>query len=264
MSQTTQTQSKLSVFPIPAFTDNYIWCIHNGVNCWVVDPGDAKPVIDYIQAEGLTLKGILITHHHSDHTGGILSLVKYAPQIPVLGPEYGSIQGLTTRLQDGDSVVLDFLDLELAVFEVPGHTLDHIAFYGQNMLFCGDTLFSAGCGRLFEGTPQQMHESLGKLMKLPAQTKVYCTHEYTLVNVDFALNVEPDNSALHAYADWAKQQRKQGLPTLPTNIEQQKAINPFLRAQQDEIKNNAEQFVGKKLSNETEVFAAVRQWKDNF
>ncbi|GAA6185891.1 hydroxyacylglutathione hydrolase [Aliiglaciecola sp. NS0011-25] len=264
MSQTKQTQSILSVFPIPAFTDNYIWCVHNGVNCWVVDPGDASPVLDYIQSTNLTLKGILVTHHHNDHTGGILSLLKHAPEIPVLGPDYGNIQGLTKRLKEGDSVVLDSLDLELAILEVPGHTLDHIAFYGQNMLFCGDTLFSAGCGRLFEGTPQQMHESLEKLMKLPAQTKVYCTHEYTLANVNFALNVEPENQALHAYSDWAKHQRSQGLPTLPSNIEQQKAINPFLRAQQDEIKHNAEQFVGKKLSNETDVFAAIRQWKDNF
>lgn len=264
MSDKKGSNENLTVFPIPAFTDNYIWCIHNGDVCWVVDPGDAKPVLEFIQANNLRLTGILVTHHHYDHTDGILPLLAQVPGIPVLGPEYGNIKGLTDKLIEGSRVKLANLGLELEVLEVPGHTLDHIAFYGENMLFCGDTMFSAGCGRLFEGTPQQMHESLGKLMKLPAQTKVYCTHEYTLANVNFALQVEPHNKALQAYSYWANEQRSQGKPTLPSNIEQQKAINPFLRAQQDEIKHNAEEFVGKKLSNETDVFAAVRQWKDNF
>lgn len=254
----------VKVFPIPAFTDNYIWCIQNDQDCWVVDPGESEPVLSYCNVNKLTLKGILVTHHHWDHTNGINTLLQKFPGIPVLGPEYGNIEHLTQKLTENDSARLDILGLCFDVIEVPGHTLDHIAYYGHGMLFCGDTLFSAGCGRLFEGSPQQMHHSLSKLMQLPGNTVVYCTHEYTLANVQFAMQVEPNNQALNDYVDWAKNKRSQGLPTLPSNIEQQKAINPFLRAQQDEIKHNAEDYLGKALPDDVQVFAAIRQWKDNF
>ncbi|WJG10649.1 hydroxyacylglutathione hydrolase [Aliiglaciecola sp. LCG003] len=252
------------VSPIPAFTDNYIWCLHDTHNCWVVDPGDAEPVIAFCNANGLILKGILITHHHWDHTGGIEQLTQVYPDIGVLGPDYGNISGLTQRVKQGDEVELAGLDMTFQVIEVPGHTLDHVAYYGNGLVFCGDTMFSAGCGRLFEGTPQQMLHSLKKIMQLPEQTVVYCTHEYTMANLKFALQVEPNNQQLVEYAQWAKKCRSQGKPTLPTTIKQQIAINPFLRAQQDEIKHNAEHYVGRSLPNEDEVFAAVRHWKDNF
>ncbi len=252
------------VTPIPAFTDNYIWCIQKDQQCWVVDPGDAKPVIQFCKEHNLTLTGILITHHHWDHTGGIADLLVQYPSVPIVGPSYGNIQHLTQQVSLGDSVMLTGLDITLEVIEVPGHTLDHIAYHGESLLFCGDTLFSVGCGRLFEGTPEQMLSSLQKLMQLHDKTVVYCTHEYTLANINFAEQVEPQNQALHDYKKWAQQQREKGLPTLPTTIQQQKAINPFLRAQQDEIKHNAEQYVGTQLPNEEAVFTAIRQWKDNF
>lgn len=255
---------QIQVFPIPAFNDNYIWCLQNGEHAWVVDPGDAAPVLAYLRQHNLHLSGILVTHHHWDHTNGIAELVAKYSQIPVFGPSYGNIKHLTHRYSQGDRLQLPTLSLEFDVLEVPGHTLDHIAFYGDHRLFCGDTMFSAGCGRLFEGTPEQMLNSLKKLMQLPEQTLVYCTHEYTLANLQFAAQVEPKNQSLKEYTDWAKQQRDAGLPTLPSTIQQQKAINPFLRAQQDEIKHNAEQHVGKPLPNEETVFAAIRRWKDNF
>lgn len=254
----------IQVSPIAAFSDNYIWCIHDDNVCWVVDPGDAKAVMTYCQSQKLKLVGILVTHHHWDHTGGIAELVETNPGLPVFGPKYGSIAHLTEKLVEGDKITIQPFAIEFDVLEVPGHTLDHIAFYGQGLLFCGDTLFSGGCGRLFEGTPEQMHHSLHKLMQLPDETSVYCTHEYTKANVNFALQVEPDNKQLASYANWVTQQRDAGQITLPSTIKQEKAINPFLRAQYDGIKQNAEKYVGKPLPNKDAVFAAVRSWKDNF
>lgn len=254
----------VQVSPIAAFSDNYIWCIHDNKVCWVVDPGDAKAVLAYCQSQQLELVGIIVTHHHWDHTGGIAELVKNNPKLTVFGPKYGSIEHLTDKLVEGDKVVVEPFGLEFSVFEVPGHTLDHIAYYGQGLLFCGDTLFSAGCGRLFEGTPEQMHHSLHKLMQLPDETSVYCTHEYTKANVSFAQQVEPNNKQLASYANWVSQRRDAGQITLPSSIKQEKAINPFLRAQYDGIKQNAEKYVGKSLPNTDAVFAAVRSWKDNY
>lgn len=256
--------SDIGIFPIPAFNDNYIWCIHNHTDCWVVDPGDAAPVFAHLQANNLTLRGILVTHHHWDHTNGIGLLKERFANIPVYGPDSAKIDALSDIFHEGDQVRLAELNLTFEIIEVPGHTLDHIAFYGHGMLFCGDTLFSAGCGRLFEGTPKQMYHSLQKLMQLPSQTIVYCTHEYTMANLTFARQVEPDNKQLNAYYQWAEKQRRQGLVTLPSSIEKEKAINPFLRSEQHGIKHNAEQYVGRQLPNEEAVFAAVRQWKDNF
>lgn len=252
------------IVPIPAFTDNYIWAIISDKNCAVVDPGEAEPVQAFCDSNGLTLTHILVTHHHWDHTNGIEKLVNANSGIRVYGPDYGNISHLTERLTEGDIVVIPELGLNLRVLEVPGHTLDHIAYVGETALFCGDTLFSGGCGRLFEGTPAQMNNSLGKLMQLPGDLPVYCTHEYTLANLAFAVAVEPDNQSLLDYQQWAMAQREQDKPTLPSTIGQEKAINPFLRTAEYSVKNAMEQRLGRELTDPDEIFAAVRGWKDNF
>lgn len=254
----------ISIFPISAFEDNYIWCLHDQDSCVVVDPGDATPVLAYCQQHQLSLVGILITHHHWDHTGGIDALLDVFPDIPVFGPNNPKITQVTHALSQGDEIVLPVLDNQFSVIEVPGHTLDHIAYYGELGLFCGDTLFSAGCGRLFEGTPEQMYQSLAKLSALPDETVVYCTHEYTMANIAFALAVEPNNQDLQNYQEWAKQQRKNNMPTLPSSIQRELAVNPFLRCHSVELVNNVSQNKANSLSSEQAVFTALRRWKDNF
>jgi hydroxyacylglutathione hydrolase len=256
--------SSLKIRPIKAFEDNYIWCLTNGERCVVVDPGDAQPVIKYCSRNNLTLTDILITHHHSDHTGGVNDLVNAFENVTVYGPQNPQIRSITERLQAGNNIQLASLDIELHILEVPGHTLDHIAYVGSCGLFCGDTLFSVGCGRLFEGTPEQMYHSLGQLTALADDTKVYCTHEYTLANIKFALAVEPNNETLLNYKGWAESQRVDLKPTLPSTIGQQKEINPFLRAHCKEVKEHAEQHAGQPLTAPESVFAALRAWKDNF
>jgi hydroxyacylglutathione hydrolase len=250
--------------PIKAFSDNYIWCLRNETHCVVVDPGDPAPVLAYCQAQQLQLSGILITHHHWDHTGGLDDLLKAFAKVAVYGPTNASITQIEHRLVQGDTVFLEQLDVKLSVIEVPGHTLDHIAYYSQPHLFCGDTLFSAGCGRLFEGTPKQMFDSLAKLSALPADTAVYCTHEYTLANIAFAQAAEGNHHALVQYKEWAQAQRQQGLPTLPSSIQMELAINPFLRCQQRGLIDNLELYTGLKLDSDESVFAALRSWKDSF
>jgi hydroxyacylglutathione hydrolase len=254
----------VNVFPIKAFNDNYIWCIHNQTHCVVVDPGDAAPVLAYCQDNQLTLSAIIITHHHWDHTGGIDELLACFPNIPVYGPQNKDIKQITTRLSEGDDLELANLGVNFSVLEVPGHTLDHIAYYGDIGLFCGDTLFSAGCGRLFEGSPQQMFDSLAKLTALPADTAVYCTHEYTMANIAFAEAVEPNNQALMAYKHWAKQQRENNTATLPSSIQKELAVNPFLRCHSAELASNVSQNMGTTLMSEQATFASLRSWKDNF
>ena len=254
----------LKIRPIKAFEDNYIWCLTNGETCAVVDPGDAKPVIRFCSRNNLTLTDILITHHHSDHTGGVNDLLQAFENVTVYGPQNPQIQSITQRLQAGDNVQLPSLDVEFKVLEVPGHTLDHIAYVGSCGLFCGDTLFSAGCGRLFEGTPEQMYQSLGQLTALADDTKVYCTHEYTLANIKFAQAAEPNNEELLNYKGWAESQRVDLKPTLPSTIGQQKAINPFLRASSEEVIQHAEHYAGRTLATPESVFTALRAWKDNF
>lgn len=254
----------VSVFPIKAFNDNYIWCLHNKTQCSVVDPGDAAPVLAYCQDNQLTLSAIIITHHHWDHTGGIDALLAAFPNIPVYGPQNKNIKQITVRLSQGDDIELALLGVKFSILEVPGHTLDHIAYYGDIGLFCGDTLFSAGCGRLFEGTPQQMFASLSKLTALPADTAVYCTHEYTMANIAFAEAVEPNNQALIDYKRWVNQQRAENTPTLPSNIQRELDVNPFLRCHSKELVANVSKNMGARLASEQTTFASLRSWKDNF
>jgi hydroxyacylglutathione hydrolase len=263
----------LQVWPIPAFDDNYIWCIHDGNSALVVDPGDAAPTLEYLKTTNLTLKGILITHHHADHTGGILRLLQdLGADIPVYGPMGDDIPGRTVAVMQDDKVEILLPRISLNVFEVPGHTLSHISYFAnmqanvvEPMLFCGDTLFASGCGRLFEGTPTQMTESLGKFAALPKNTLVYCTHEYTLSNIRFALAVEPNNHNLISWAERANSLREQGLPTLPTTIGQELQVNPFMRCDQAEVMAMAKEISGQAvLPTPAHVLAAIRAWKDRF
>ena len=255
----------MKIYPIPAFNDNYIWALVSDRQCWVVDPGDAQPVERFLRSRALTLEGILITHHHSDHTGGIKTL-KHDRKLRVVGANHASIEGLTEQLDEGESV--DILGASFTCMKVPGHTLDHVCYFAQlathPVLFCGDTLFAAGCGRLFEGTAEQMWHSLSKLAELPSDTEVYPAHEYTLSNLEFALAVEPDNQQLNHRLEEVTALRNRGVPSLPTTIGLEKATNPFIRASERGIRLKAEALTGQSLSADSEVFAVIRRYKDNF
>ncbi len=248
---------------IPAFSDNYIWIIVKNDEAAIVDPGDASVVEDFLKKKNLKLKNILITHHHFDHTGGVLELIKnWNPE--VFGPKGGHIKGIDNALEENDT--LKILDSNFIVYETPGHTLDHIAFYSKDLdaLFCGDTLFSGGCGRLFEGTPNQMFESLKKFSDLPDETKVFCAHEYTLSNLKFALELEPNNKDLLNYYNKVTKLRKSEKISLPSTIDLEKKINPFLRTSIDQIVINAQNYTHKNALNSLEVLTAIREWKDNY
>ncbi len=265
------------IVPIPAFVDNYIWMLversaaspSTKRRCIVVDPGDAAPVEAVLAAQALTLSAILITHHHADHTGGIAALTALR-SIPVLGPKAEAIAGVTHPLAEGDVVALQpWLTTEAAastlrVIEIPGHTRGHIAYVGDGFVLCGDTLFAAGCGRLFEGTPAQMYASLQRLAALPPATKVYCTHEYTLSNLRFATVVEPDNEALIARSFSDAETRARNEPTLPSTIERELATNPFLRCEQPNVREHAARHAGQSLSDPVSVFTTIRSHKDVF
>ncbi|MCL2914882.1 hydroxyacylglutathione hydrolase [Shewanella corallii] len=255
----------LNVTAIPAFDDNYIWCLtqSGSPQAWVVDPGQAKPVIAYLEQEQLTLSGILITHHHWDHTSGINDLSARYPDIEVYGPANPEINGLTQELKDGQMVNLKGLDIQARVLTVPGHTLDHIAYVCDDRLFCGDTLFSGGCGRMFEGEPAQFHHSLSRLAALPANTRVYCAHEYTLSNLKFALMADPDNTELKAYQQECEALRAKGIPTLPSSIGKELAVNPFLRVDQKQVCQQINQHWQQNPADNVEAFALLRRWKDN-
>lgn len=255
----------ISITPVEAFQDNYIWALHNAAGqCVVVDPGDAQVVESFLAQQKLQLAAILITHHHPDHTGGLKALCAQR-DIPVYGPHNPTIHGITQACGNGDHVALNMLGLSFQVLEVPGHTLDHIAFYcaDDKLLFCGDTLFHCGCGRLFEGTPEQMLQSLDTLAALPGDTGIYCTHEYTLANMAFARAVEPDNTALQTAQQKAQARREQQQPTLPAQLDEQLRINPFLRSRQAPVMAAARSR-GATGDDPVSVFAHIRQWKDSF
>lgn len=251
------------VVALRAFADNYIWTIRDGSHAVVVDPGEAQPVIDYLKREKLTLAAILNTHHHADHVGGNSALLAYSPA-PVFGPRDERIPEVSVRLADGQHFELPHFGIDMETLEIPAHTRTHIAFVGGGMLFCGDTLFAAGCGRLFEGTPRQMHDSLSRLARLPDDTRVYCGHEYTLSNIKFARAAEPDNRELPALETRMQALRDQDLPTLPSTIGQEKATNPFVRVHAPGVIQSASTRAGKKLSDPVSVLAEIRDWKNNF
>ncbi|MBP6646657.1 MAG: hydroxyacylglutathione hydrolase [Burkholderiaceae bacterium] len=263
----------MKLIPLPAFNDNYIWLLHDNVRALVVDPGEAQPVFVALQQLGLQLASILVTHHHGDHVGGVAELAK-ATGAQVCGPASEKMPEPLTRLVQGDAV--QALGRIWHVMDVPGHTAGHIAYFSPDaglgampspVLFCGDTLFSGGCGRLFEGTPAQMLASLDKLAALPGNTQVCCAHEYTLSNLRFACAVEPDNADLKAYAGHCEGLRARGLPTLPADLALELKINPFLRSRCDSVVQAAQAFQPSLCTAEhsdSEVFAAIREWKNQF
>lgn len=253
------------VLAVPAFNDNYLWLIHDGHSAAVVDPGDAAPILAVLAQLDLKLVAILLTHHHADHVGGVTQLLQHFA-VPVYGPENEVITGVSQFLSEGDDVIVPELELEFSVLEVPGHTLGHIAYVApkRGWLFCGDTLFGGGCGRLFEGTPAQMRASLAKLAALPDPTQVYCAHEYTLANLRFALEVEPENSALALRFEREQARRAQGLSTVPSTIGLEKATNPFLRDQSQAIVRRLIASGRLQANTPAATFAALREWKNTF
>ena len=253
----------INIEPIKAFNDNYIWLATTNEGSIVIDPGEAHKTIKYLKENDLNLDAILITHHHFDHTGGIEDMLKFR-NVNVYGP-VNNIPSINKQLRDGD--LFSVIGIDFKIIEIPGHTLDHIAFFSENngnpVLFCGDTLFSSGCGRVFEGTFEQMHKSILKLKSLPANTKIYSGHEYTQSNLKFAMEVEPLNQKLISRYNDVQDLLNKGIPTLPTTLELELEVNPFLRCQAREVQNSVvKQF--NTSNHENEIFKALRQWKDNF
>ena len=253
----------INIEPIEAFSDNYIWLLTTNEGSLVIDPGESNKLLKILKEKDLDLKAILITHHHYDHTGGIEEILS-AKSIDVYGPN-NNINSINIRVSNGSKINL--LGIEFEVIEIPGHTLDHVAFFSENngnpILFCGDTLFAGGCGRVFEGTFEQMHDSLSILKELPINTKIYCGHEYTESNLKFAKSVEPLNQKIVSRYNEVIELRKQGIPSLPTTLELELETNPFLRVGLKEV----QQEISKKFNipkNDKDIFTAMRQWKDNF
>jgi hydroxyacylglutathione hydrolase len=255
------------IIPIPAVTDNYIWLLRHGDVGAIVDPGDAAPVIAFLERSGISPCAILATHHHGDHVGGIPALLDRWP-VPVFGPAREKIPGRTQALAGGDRIVVPGIGATFDVVDVPGHTAGHVALFGEfggtPVLFCGDTLFAGGCGRLFEGTPEQMWASLSALAALPPETRVYCGHEYTLANLRFALAVEPASADLAERIRREQAKRDRGEPTLPSTIALERATNPFLRAHLPAVRTAAAAHAGRALADDVASFAALREWKNTF
>lgn len=255
----------MNLVALPAFSDNYIWMLHDGREALVVDPGDAAPVADALDNQGLALTGILVTHHHADHVGGLRELSARL-QGPVHGPARERMPVEVVAHEGGDAV--QWHGITFQVLDVPGHTAGHVAYFaeaapGGPLLFCGDTLFSAGCGRLFEGTPAQMHHSLSQLAALPGDTRVCCAHEYTLSNLRFAQAAEPGNTRVAEYAEQCQALRAAGRATLPSTIALERQINPFMRCDEPALANTARTH-GAASDDPVEVFAALREWKNNY
>ena len=256
----------LQVSPVRAFSDNYIWLIHSPVEpaaVAVVDPGDARPVEAEVERRGLEVRAILVTHHHGDHVGGVRDLAA-RHSVPVWGPARETMPCEVRPVDDGDTVHLEKLGLEFCVMAVPGHTLGHVAYAGHGALFCGDTLFSAGCGRLFEGSPAQMFASLDRIGALPDDTLVYCAHEYTLSNLRFAAAADPGNADVRDALQQVTGMRQRDEITLPSPLARERLINPFLRCRDPHVRAAAESHAGRALPTPVDVFAAVREWKDGF
>ncbi len=254
----------LQIHPLPAFEDNYIWVLHpQGLDtCVVVDPGDEDPVIDYLRNRGLALSAILITHGHGDHTGGVRGLKQQWPEAVVYGPSGERIPVVERQLGEGDELALAGLGRGFRVMDVPGHTSGHLAYRLDEALFCGDTLFAGGCGRVFSGTHDQLSDSLRRIAALPPETLVYCAHEYTLANLGFALWVEPDNAAIEARREAEQAKRLQGKPTVPSSLALELETNPFLRTGEPAVIAAAEKWAGRPLNGHREVLRALRDWKD--
>ena len=255
----------LEIIPLPALKDNYIWLLKKKASQHVaiVDPSVAAPVLDFITSENLIPIAIMITHHHWDHVGGIDAITDQF-NIPVYTPKTETVVGSTHPIGEGDRVLLSELDIEINILDVPGHTSGAVAYYTDKLVFSGDTLFTAGCGRMFEGTPPQMHNSLSKFKSLPEETLLYCGHEYTLSNLKFAAAVEPDNKLVQERLKKVEIARNLDQPTVPATLAEEKATNPFLRCEETTVINAASQYAGKSLNTTAEVFAAIRQWKDSF
>lgn len=256
----------MQVMTIPAFNDNYIWLLHQPgeTACAVIDPGEAEPVIERLKAHGLQLKYILLTHHHMDHIGGVKQLKIYAPECQVIAGANIKLPFSATRVNDTDVVSLSELSCSLKVMSTPGHTLSHVVYYTDEMLFCGDTLFNCGCGRLFEGSPEQMLESLSAIAQLNPETQVYAAHEYTMANLKFALTIEPHNPLLQEHQKSMLKQRTQGLPTVPFSLASQKKLNPFMRCYELPLQQAVSYHLQVNCSTEMTTFTQLRAYKDRF
>ncbi len=253
----------LKIFPLPALKDNYIWIIHNQQFAVVVDPGDAEPVLEYLAVHQLKLAAVLCTHHHADHTAGVNALVEQYPA-PVYFPQREKVLGGTHAVSEGEMIDVPELNTKFSVLDIPGHTAGHVAYVGAGGVFCGDTLFGCGCGRLFEGTAAQLLHALKKLAALPDDTQVYCGHEYTEDNIRFALSCEPDNAQLVQRQQHVQILRSAGKPSLPSNIMLEKLTNPFLRCTEPDIIKTMQQQSAIKQHDELSIFTAMRTWKNIF